>query len=136
MPSSGYTGISYPFRITSRGGVAMSTTSALKVTHIEESIRQIFSTEYLERPMEGYGVYTTMMASLFEPNDVALQQIIKTQMVEDIERLEERVEVTTDDIDLDVEIEDDVEYLYATIRFLVIKYNTTYTTKVKVGEIK
>lgn len=136
MPSSGYTGISYPFRITSRGCVAMSTTSALKVTHIEESIRQIFSTEYLERPMEGYGVYTTMMASLFEPNDVALQQIIKTQMVEDIERLEERVEVTTDDIDLEIEIEDNVEYLYATIRFLVIKYNTTYTTKVKVGEIK
>lgn len=135
MPQSGYKGISYPFRITSRGGVAMSTTSATDPSHIVESIRQIFSTNYLERPMEGAEIYTQVSSSLFEPNDESLQQVLKSYIVEDLERLEERIEVEEDDIDFTVELEDDVEVLYATITFTVVRYNTTYTTKVKVGEV-
>ncbi len=135
MPQSGFRGISYPFRITSRGGVAMSTTSATDPTHIAESIRQIFSTNFLERPMEGAEVYTQISASLFEPNDESLQQVLKSYMIEDLERLEERIEVDEDDIEFTIEIEDNVEFLYATISYLVVKYNTMYTTKVKVGEL-
>lgn len=134
MPQSGFTGISYPFRISNRGGVVTSTTSATDPTHIAESIRQIFCTDYLERPMEA-DVYTTVTALLFEPNDVSLQQVLKSRMVSDLERLEERIETDEDSIEFTVETEDDVEYLFAYITYKVIRYNTYYTSKVKVGEV-
>ena len=136
MPQSGFTGISYPFRSNSRGGVSMSTTSATDPTHIVESIEQIFGTNYLERPMEGYEVYTSVSTLLFEPNDVALQQVLKARMVADLERLEQRIECDENDISFVVEEEDGVQILYANISFRIIRYNTTYTSKVKVGEIK
>ena len=47
MPQSGFTGISYPFRISNRGGVVMSTTSRHDPSHISESIQQIFNTNFL-----------------------------------------------------------------------------------------
>lgn len=134
MPQNGFTGISYPFRVNNRGGVSMSTTSATDPTHIAESIRQIFNTSFLERPMES-DIYTTVTSLLFEPNDEALQAVLKSRMVDDLERLEERVTCSEDDIEFTIEIEDDVEFLYANLTYTIIKYNTSYTSKVKVGEI-
>lgn len=134
MPQSGYTGISYPFRISNRGGCTMSTTSRTDPTHIAESIQQIFNTNYLERPMES-DIYTTVTPLLFEPNDISLQQVLKARMVADLERLEERIECSESDIEFEVETEDDVEYLYANITYKIIKYNTYYTSKIKVGEV-
>lgn len=134
MPQSGFTGISYPFRVNNRGGVSMSTTSATDPTHIAESIRQIFNTSFLERPMES-DIYTTVTSLLFEPNDEALQAVLKSRMVDDLERLEDRVTCSEDDIEFTIEIEDDVEFLYANLTYTIIKYNTSYTSKVKVGEI-
>lgn len=134
MPQSGFKGISYPFRISNRGGVVMSTTSVNDPTHIAESIQQIFNTNFLERPMETE-VYTTVTALLFEPNDVALQQVLKSRIVDDLERLEERIECDEDGVEFDVEIEDDVEFLYANITYKITKYNTYYTSKIKVGEV-
>ena len=134
MPQSGFTGISYPFRVNNRGGVSMSTTSATDPTHIAESIRQIFNTSFLERPMES-DIYTTVTSLLVEPNDDALQAVLKSRMVDDLERLEERVTCSEDDIEFTIEIEDDVEFLYAYLTYRIIKYNTSYTSKVKVGEI-
>ena len=134
MPQSGFTGISYPFRVNNRGGVSMSTTSVTDPTHIAESIRQIFNTSFLERPMES-DIYTTVTSLLFEPNDEALQAVLKSRMVDDLERLEERVTCSEDDIEFTIEIEDDVEFLYANRTYTIIKYNTSYTSKVKVGEI-
>lgn len=134
MPQSGFTGISYPFRISNRGGVVMSTTSRNDPTHIAESIQQIFNTNYLERPMES-DVYTTVTSLLFEPNDLTLQQVLKSRIVSDLERLEERIECDEEGIDFDVEVDDNgLEVLYAFITFKVIKYNTYYTSKIKVGE--
>ena len=134
MPHSGYTGISYPFRVSSRGGCVMSTTSKNDPTHIAESIQQIFNTNFLERPMEAE-VYTTVTSLLFEPNDIALQQILKFRIVNDLERLEDRIECEEDGIEFEVEVENDVEYLYANITYKIVKYNTYYTSKIKVGEI-
>ena len=134
MPISGFTGISYPFRVSNRGGCVMSTTSATDPTHIAESIQQIFNTSFLERPMEAE-IYTSVTPLLFEPNDETLQQVLKSRMVEDIERLEERVECDEDGIEFVVEVEDDVEFLYAYITYVITKYNTSYTSKVKVGEV-
>lgn len=134
MPQSGFTGISYPFRISNRGGCVMSTTSRTDSTHIAESIQQIFNTNFLERPMESE-IYTSVTALLYEPNDIALQQVLKTRIVDDLERLEERIECNEEGIEFEVEVEDDVEYLYAYITYNIIKYNTYYTSKVKVGEV-
>lgn len=134
MPQSGFTGISYPFRVNSRGGVSMSTTSATDPSHIAESITQIFGTSYLERPMES-NIYTTVTPMLFEVNDIALQQVLKNRMVNDLTRLEPRVSLTEEDIEFEVETEEGIVSLYATIHFKVILYNTTYTTKVRLGEI-
>lgn len=134
MPQSGFTGISYPFRVSNRGGVVMSTTSKNDPTHIAESIQQIFNTNYLERPMEA-DIYTTITSLLFEPNDFTLQQVLKSRIVSDLERLEKRIVCDEEGIEFEVETEDDMEYLYATITYKIIKYNTYYTSKIKVGEI-
>lgn len=134
MPESGFTGISYPFRISNRGGCVMSTTSVDDPTHIEESIEQILGTNFLERPMES-DIYTSVTSLLFEPNDVSLQQVLKNRIVDDLERLEDRIECSESDIEFEVEEEDGVEYLYAVITYKIIKYNTYYTGRVKVGEV-
>lgn len=134
MPQSGFTGISYPFRISNRGGVVMSTTSKTDPTHIAESIQQIFNTNYLERPMES-DIYSNITSLLFEPNDISLQQVLKSRIVEALERLETRIECEEDGIEFEVEIEDDTEYLYANISYKIIKYNTYYTSRIKVGEV-
>ena len=109
MPQSGFTGISYPFRISNRGGCVMSTTSRTDPSHIAESIQQIFNTNYLERPMESE-IYTTVTPLLFEPNDITLQQVLKTRIVADLERLEERITCDEDGIEFVVEVEDDITY--------------------------
>lgn len=134
MPQSGYTGISYPFRVSNRGGCVMSTTSKTDPTHIAESIQQIFNTNYLERPMEAE-IYTTITPLLFEPNDITLQQVLKNRIVSDLERLEKRVECDEEGIEFEVETENGVEILYAVITYKIIKYNTYYTSKIKVGEV-
>lgn len=134
MPNSGFTGISYPFRISNQGGVTTSTTSSTDATHIEESIRQILGTNYLERVMES-DIYSSVQTSLFEPNDESLQQVIKSQIADDLERLEERIELDEDDIELEVVTEEDGEYLYATITYMVTRYQQYYSTTVKVGEV-
>lgn len=134
MPNSGFTGISYPFRISSQGGVTISTTSIHDVSHINESIQQILGTNHLERVMEAE-IYSNVQTSLFEPNDVSLQQVIKSQICEAIRRLEKRVELEENDIQLTVETTQEGEFLFAEITYKVIKYQTYYTTKVKVGEI-
>lgn len=135
MATSGFTGISYPFRVNSRGGCSMSSTSATDASHITESLTQIFGTNFLERPMEGGEVYTTVATLLFEPNNIALQQVLKNRMAQDIARLEPRVQCSEDDISFAIETENGIDFLYAHITFKVIKYNTTFTEKIKVGEL-
>lgn len=135
MPQSGYTGISYPFRINSRGGCVMSTTGRNDPTHIAESIQQIFNTNFLERPMEA-DIYTSVTSLLFEPDDISLQQVLKSRIVSDLNRLEERVKCSEDDISFEVEEEDGIHILYANVTYKIVKYNTYYTSKLKVGEVQ
>lgn len=135
MPNSGYRGISYPFRITAQGGVAMSTTSKYEATHIDESIRQIIETQPLERVMESH-FSSKVITSIFEPNDETLQMVIKKQICDAIRNLEKRVSLNPSDILLDIKTTDDGEFLYATITYKVIKYQTYYETTVNLGEVK
>lgn len=134
MPQSGFTGISYPFRISNRGGAVMSTTSSTDSTHIAESIQQIIGTSFLERPMESE-IYSEVSTLLFEPNDETLKQILKNRIVEALERLEDRIECEEDGILFEVEEENNVEYLCAYITYKVIKYNTYYTSRIQIGEV-
>lgn len=135
MSEVGFKGISYPFRIGSSGGVVMSSTSKNDATHIAESIQQILNTEFLERPMES-DVYTTVTSLLFEPNNETLQQVLRTRLVNDIERLDNRVKVEYDGITFDVEEHDGVEYLYMCVVYSVVRYSTSlYSARVKVGEV-
>ena len=133
MPSEGFTGISYPFRINSQGGVVLSTTSSDDTTHIDESIRQILGTNYLERVMEP-DIYSSIEDYLFEPNSEHNQAMLKQQIVSDLERLEDRIEVSSSDIEIKSVSEDFGEVLYVSITYLVTKYEAYYTTIVKVGE--
>lgn len=135
MKQSGYTGISYPFRINNRGGCAMSTTDTSTPTHIAESIQQILNTDFLERPMEGADIYTSVSSLLFEPNDEALQSVIRSRIISDLERLEDRIECDEGDISFATETEEGVDYLYVNITYKIIKYDTYYTSKIKVGEV-
>lgn len=134
MPSSGYKGISFPFRIGPQGGVVMSTTSATDPTHIVESLEQIFGTHYLQRVMEAE-IYSELINVVFEPNDETLQAIAKSRIIDAIERLEDRVETTEDDIEFSIETTEKGHFLFATITFKIIKYETWYTSKFEVGEI-
>ena len=134
MPKSGFRGISYPFRIGPQGGVVMSTTSATDPTHIVESLRQIFGTHYLQRVMEP-DIYSELIDVVFEPNDETLQAVAKSRIVDAIERLEDRVEASEDNIEFTVETNEKGCFLFATITFKIIKYETWYTSKFEIGEI-
>lgn len=124
---SGYTGISFPFRVGNNGGVLLSTTNQYTAEHIIESVRQILGTEYSERVMEAE-IYSDVDASVFEPNDELAQEMLAEQIVANLERLEERISVDTSGIDFyTIETDSGEEELYANITFTVEDYQTTYT---------
>ena len=54
MSNKGHYGVSFPFRIGVKGGIAMSGTNVNSARHIEESIQQILSTRRGERVMETF----------------------------------------------------------------------------------
>lgn len=133
---SGYTGISFPFRVSNRGGCVTSTTSATDPTHIAESIQQILGTNYLERPMEGDEVYSDLLRFVFEPNNETLQHLIRTRVVEDLQRLEERISCDESGVEFSVDVDDNgAECLFISITYTIIKYNTTYMTTINLGEV-
>ena len=135
MSSKGFTGLSYPFRITSQGGSAISTTSKDDSSHIDDSIAQILGTYDLERPMEPE-IASNLDTALFEPNDETLQELLKNIIAEDLERLEDRISVSEEDIDFVVEEDNGIEYLYAIITYNVLRYNATFTSQFKLGEVQ
>lgn len=132
--NSGFTGIGYPFRVSNQGGVVTTTTSSDDSSHIEDSIAQILGTYALERPMETE-IFSNLDSALFEPNNEGIQEILKSIIVDDLERLEDRISVSEDGIEFNVEEEQGVEYLYVTITYKVLRYNTEFTSQFKLGEV-
>lgn len=135
MTKTGYTGISYPFRINSKGGVAMSTTSNSDPTHIKEGIEQIFKTHFLERVMEGDNVYTSVSMLLFEPDNVALQNVLRARIIDDFNRLDDRININGEDIEFVSGSDENSGVLYIRVRYTIIKYNTSYTSEIRIGDI-
>ena len=124
---AGFTGISFPFRINGKGGVTMSTTSVSDVPHIIEAIEQILLTKPRERRME-YHFKSDLDTDIFEPNDSSAKNLIEHQIREALGNLEDRIEV----VNVDITSEDST--VKADITFRVLMYNTTYSSKIKVGE--
>lgn len=124
---TGFTGISFPFRINGKGGVTMSSTSVSDVPHIIEAIEQILLTKPRERRME-YHFKSDLDTDIFEPNDSSAKNLIEHQIREALGNLEDRIEV----VNVDISSEDNK--VQADIAFRVLMYNTTYSSRIKVGE--
>lgn len=127
MPQAGFKGISFPFRISGTGGIEMSSTDISEVPHIEEAIKQILLTRPRERCME-YHFKSDLDLDIFEPNDVSAQKLVEYQIRKALSSLEDRIEVTS------VEVTSQGNEIIASINFKVLKYNTTYSKMIKVGE--
>lgn len=124
---TGFTGISFPFRINGKGGVTMSSTSISDVPHIIEAFEQILLTKPRERRME-YHFKSDLDTDIYEPNDASARCLIEHQIREALSTLEDRIEVVS------VNVTSEDNKVCADITFKVLVYNTTYSSKVKVGE--
>ena len=92
MKNNAYTGISFPFRLSVRGGVAMSSTSPNSPQHIEEGLRQLISTKKKQRVMEAnFG--NTIYNYLLEYQDESLYGLIKYELIQLLEEQENRIRV-------------------------------------------
>lgn len=120
-------GISFPFRIGTKGGVAMSTSDLYQSTHLAESIQQLLSTRVGERVMENIGA--NISYQVFEPNEIGTHTLIKYEIVEAIKQYEKRVTVT----ESDVEIEEKEGIIYVTVNFLVNDTGEFGSTVVQIG---
>mgnify|MGYP002515499105 CR=1 FL=1 len=126
----GFTGLSFPFRLNNRGGIAMSSTSVTAPDHINESIAQIILTRLKERPME-MSVGSDCERAVFMPNDPATHAILRYNIVDALTRLEPRITVTEDSIAV-------AEYenvIYVQINYVVNEYGTTYSQVLSVGKV-
>lgn len=126
--NTGFTGISFPFRIGVKGGVVTSTTSVTDVQHIVEAMTQILLTHPKERSME-FHFKSDIDTDIFEPNDASTRTLLAYQVEEALRELEDRIEVNS------VEITSEDEKIFAVINFTVLAYNTVHTTKIKVGDL-
>lgn len=131
--SEAYTGLSFPLRLNSRGGLKLSTTSSMDFSHIKESIIQILKTSIGERPMELY-FGSKLSTHVFDPTDESSFSLIKHEILECLHQLEPRIEVDTYDINVSGVVEDNGQsYLKISISFTVIKYNKRDYLEVSLG---
>lgn len=129
-----YTGLSFPLRLNSKGGLKMSTTSPTEFTHIEESISQILRTSIGERVIENY-FGSSVSYHIFDPTDDSSYSLIKHEIVEALTRLEPRIEVETSGIDLTNSLDEVTgkNFLHITVHYRVVMYNKTGTANVTIG---
>lgn len=130
MSKSGYTGLSFPFRLNNRGGIAMSTTTVTSPDHINESIAQIILTRLKERPME-LDVGSDIHRAVFSPNDTTTHALLRYNIVDALTRLEPRISVSEDDIAIAAY----ESVVYIMINYTIKEYNTTYSQILSLGEV-
>lgn len=119
----GFKGMSFPFRFSGGGGVAVSSTTVNDFTHIKESIKQILGTRIGERINEvdfGSEVHKQLFEDMYDETNVA---ILKFYILEAIQKFETRVIVEEEDITV-TPIEDGEvgAKLLVEIDFTVIQY--------------
>ena len=130
MSKTGYTGLSFPFRLNNRGGISMSTTTVTSPDHINESIAQIVLTQLKERPME-LEVGSDVHRAIFSPNDPATHALLRYNIVDALTRLEPRISVTEDNIAIAAY----ENIVYCMINYTIKEYNTTYSQVLSLGEV-
>ena len=128
MAETGFTGISFPFRIGVKGGVVTSSTRVVNIQHILEAMEQIIRTRPMERCME-YHFKSDIDYDIFEPNDASCRTLIAYQVEEALRELEDRIEVNS------VNVQSKDETIVAVINFTVLKYNTVHVANIKVGDL-
>lgn len=131
---NGFTGLSFPLRLSNRGGLAMSSTSPIDFSHIEESIIQILCTSIGERVVELY-FGSQISTHIFDPTDSSSYSLIKHEIVEALSKFEPRIEVDTSDINLTGKLDEVTgkNFLHITIQYKVIKYNRNGVVEVDLG---
>ena len=127
MSEKGFKGISFPFRIGVKGGVALSSTSVSDAQHIIEAMTQILGTRPMERCME-YHFKSDVDTNIFEPNGTSCRTLIEYQVEEALRELEDRIEVQS------VEVKSEGSSIFAVINFTILSYNTVHVANIKVGD--
>lgn len=131
--SKGYHGISFPFRIGAKGGIAMSSTNSNTTKHIDESIQQILSTNIGERVME-YHFGVNLSTTIFEPTDETLMNLIKFEIMEALSTFEPRIKINEDNIRVYSETSRGTNTVIAEIPYVVKDYtNTEHTAIIDLG---
>lgn len=87
---NGWYGVSFPFRIGTNGGIAMSGTTMHNPQHIEESIVQILSTIKGERTMR-HELGCEIDTRIFDPNDEGTHGLIKYDIIQALNKQETRI---------------------------------------------
>ena len=116
-------GISFPFRVSVRGGATMSVANTNSVDKIVESMQQIVLTREGERCME-YDVYSQIDKLIFNIEDDTLRQVCEYMLKDAINRLETRVTVN----EVRLARDEGTEIIYALVNFTVNKTNNNYNT--------
>lgn len=125
--SKGYYGLSFPFRISNTGGLAMTGSSYFESPHIAESIQQTLGTITGERLRSSFG--SNLSVAIFEPNDETAINLIKYEIAEALKQ-DTRIKVEEDDI----KVYSEDNYVYAEIKYRILDYtNATHETKVRIG---
>ena len=116
-------GISFPFRVSARGGATMSVANTNSVDKIVESMQQIVLTREGERCME-YDVYSQIDKLIFNIEDDTLRQVCEYMLKDAINRLETRVTVN----EVRLARDEKTGIIYALVNFTVNKTNNNYNT--------
>lgn len=119
--NTGITGISHPFRLNQKGGIAMSTTSTYDKTHIEEGLRQLFGTNKGERVMER-NAGTLLSDYVFDPSDESLYNLIKYEVLQEIADNEPRITVNEDITTVFADEVDDSK-IFVELHYTINKYD-------------
>ena len=128
--SKGYYGLSFHFRVSGKGGLAMTGTNHLESPHISESIQQILGTTIGERLRSNFG--SRLSTVIFEPNDETSQNLLKYEIEEALKQ-DKRISVDKKDI----EIYSEGEHIYAKINYKVLDYaNASHQTTVYLGGVQ
>ena len=125
-------GISFPFRISSKGGAAISVANSNSVGKLVESMQQIVCTSEGERCME-FQVYSEIRSLLFNnvENDDTILGVCEYMVKDAINRLEPRVTVN----DVVIKFDEDSNSIIAVLNFTVNNTGNTYNTSLGLGDI-
>ena len=126
-------GISFPFRISSKGGAAISVANSNSVGKLVESMQQIVGISEGERCME-FDVYSEVRSLLFSSVDTddTILSVCEDMVKDAINRLEPRVSVN----DVVIKVDELTNSIIAVVNFTVNNTKDTYNTSLGLGDAK